>query len=80
MAAAGRRDFGSLRYRLLLAEADVKGARVLLANATDDLKHQRPLGVQPSVIKLTVQRRRAAADHHRARCGRAGCGPPLPRR
>ena len=36
----------------LLAEADVKGARVLLANATDDLKHQRPLGVQPSVIKL----------------------------
>jgi alkylation response protein AidB-like acyl-CoA dehydrogenase len=51
-AAAGRRDFGSLRYRLLLAEADVKGARVILANATDDLKHQRPLGVQPSVIKL----------------------------
>jgi alkylation response protein AidB-like acyl-CoA dehydrogenase len=51
-AAAGRRDFSSLRYRLLLAEADVKGARVILAHATDDLKHQRPLGVQPSVIKL----------------------------
>jgi alkylation response protein AidB-like acyl-CoA dehydrogenase len=34
------------------AAADVKGARVLLANATDDLKNQRPLGVQPSVIKL----------------------------
>lgn len=30
----------------------MKGARVLLANATDDLKHQRPLGVQPSVMKL----------------------------
>jgi alkylation response protein AidB-like acyl-CoA dehydrogenase len=51
-AAAGRRDFSGLRYRLLLAEADVKGARVILANATDDLMHQRPLGVQPSVIKL----------------------------
>lgn len=51
-ASGGRRDFSSLRYKLLLAEADVKGARVLLANATDDLKHQRPLGVQPSVIKL----------------------------
>ncbi|MGJ7566062.1 acyl-CoA dehydrogenase family protein [Variovorax sp. GB1R11] len=51
-ASAGRRDFSSLRYRLLLAEADAKGARVLLAHATDDLKHQRPLGVQPSVIKL----------------------------
>ncbi|SDE84363.1 Acyl-CoA dehydrogenase [Variovorax sp. CF079] len=51
-AAVGRRDFSNLRYRLLLAEADVKGARVILANATDDLKNQRPLGVQPSVIKL----------------------------
>jgi len=52
-AAAGRRDFGSLRYRLLLAEADVKGARVMMAQATDDLIHQRPLGVQPSAIKMT---------------------------
>ncbi|CAN7165478.1 MULTISPECIES: acyl-CoA dehydrogenase family protein [unclassified Variovorax] len=51
-AAVGRRDFSNLRYRLLLAEADVKGARVILANATDDLKNQRSLGVQPSVIKL----------------------------
>ncbi len=51
-AAKGKRDFGSLRYKLLLAEADVKGARVLLANATDNLLHQRPLGVQPSVIKM----------------------------
>ncbi|MDB5861150.1 MAG: acyl-CoA dehydrogenase [Ramlibacter sp.] len=51
-AAAGKRDFGSLRYKLLLCEADVKGVRVLMANATDDLIHQRPLGVQPSVIKM----------------------------
>src|SRR5205085_6830482 len=51
-AAAGRRDFSGLRYRLLLAEADVKGARVVLANATDDLMHQRPLGAQASVLKL----------------------------
>jgi alkylation response protein AidB-like acyl-CoA dehydrogenase len=50
--AAGRRDFGSLRYRLLLAEADLKGARAVLANATDDLMHQRPLGAQPSTLKL----------------------------
>ena len=51
-AGAGQRDFSSLRYRLLLAEADVKGARELLGGATDALLHQRPLGVQPSVIKL----------------------------
>lgn len=49
---ASQRDFSSLRYRLLLAEADVKGARELLGGATDALLHQRPLGVQPSVIKL----------------------------
>ena len=53
-ASDGRRDFGSLRYRLLLCEADAKGARVLMANATDDLLNQRPLGVQPSVIKMLV--------------------------
>ena len=51
-AAAGRRDFSTLRHRLLQCEADVKGARVLMAHATDDLIHQRPLGVQPSVIKM----------------------------
>ena len=51
--AGGRRDFGSLHHKLLLAEADVKGARVMMAHATDDLIHQRPLGVQPSAIKMT---------------------------
>jgi alkylation response protein AidB-like acyl-CoA dehydrogenase len=51
--AVGRRDFGGLRHKLLLCEADVKGARVMMAQATDDLIHQRPLGVQPSVIKMT---------------------------
>jgi alkylation response protein AidB-like acyl-CoA dehydrogenase len=51
-ASAGRRDFATLRHKLLLCEADVKGARVLMAHATDDLIHQRPLGVQPSVIKM----------------------------
>lgn len=53
-ASAGRRDFDSLHYKLLLCEADVKGARVMMAQATDDLIHQRPLGVQPSAIKMTV--------------------------
>jgi len=52
-AAAGRRDFGGLHHKPLLCEADVKGARVMMAQATDDLIHQRPLGVQPSVIKMT---------------------------
>ncbi|MDH6590228.1 alkylation response protein AidB-like acyl-CoA dehydrogenase [Variovorax sp. TBS-050B] len=52
-AAAGRRDFSSLQHKLLLCEADVKGARVMMAQATDDLIHQRPLGVQPSAIKMT---------------------------
>jgi len=52
-AAAGRRDFGGLHHKLLLCEADVKGARLMMAQATDDLIHQRPLGVQPSVIKMT---------------------------
>lgn len=51
--AAGRRDFSSLQHKLLLCEADVKGARVMMAQATDDLIHQRPLGVQPSAIKMT---------------------------
>jgi alkylation response protein AidB-like acyl-CoA dehydrogenase len=51
-AAAGRRDFSGIHHRLLLAEADLKGARAVLADATDDLMHQRPLGVQPSVLKL----------------------------
>ncbi|GHC84614.1 acyl-CoA dehydrogenase [Pseudorhodoferax aquiterrae] len=51
--AAGRRDFSGLLHKLLLCEADSKGARVLMAQATDDLIHQRPLGVQPSAIKLT---------------------------
>ena len=32
----------------------MKGARVMMAEATDDLIHQRPLGVQPSAIKMTV--------------------------
>jgi alkylation response protein AidB-like acyl-CoA dehydrogenase len=51
--AAGRRDFSGLHHKLLLCEADVKGVRVMMAQATDDLMHQRPLGVQPSVIKMT---------------------------
>jgi len=51
-AAAGRRDFSTLCNKLLLCEADVKGARVLMATATEDMIHQRPLGVQPSVIKM----------------------------
>lgn len=51
-AAPGRRDFSSLRYRLLLAEADLHAAREILARATDDMLHKRPLGVQPSVLKL----------------------------
>jgi alkylation response protein AidB-like acyl-CoA dehydrogenase len=50
--SGGRRDLGALRYRLLLCEADLKGARVVLGNATDDLMHQRPLGAQPSMLKL----------------------------
>ena len=50
--AGERRDFGMLRQKLMLCEAEVKGARVLMANATDDLIHQRPLGVQPSAIKM----------------------------
>jgi alkylation response protein AidB-like acyl-CoA dehydrogenase len=54
MTAGGERDLGSLRYRLLLCEADTKGARVLMAKATDDLINQRPLGVQPSAIKMLV--------------------------
>lgn len=51
-AAAGRRDLSALRYRLLLCDADLKGARVVLGDATDDLMHQRPLGAQPSMLKL----------------------------
>ena len=51
-ACAGHRDFSSLRYKLLLAEADLKGAREILAKATDDMLNKRPLGVQPSVLKL----------------------------
>jgi len=47
-----RRDLGGLHQRLLLAEADLGAARAILAQATDDLMHQRPLGVQPSVLKL----------------------------
>ncbi|VWX61610.1 Acyl-CoA dehydrogenase [Burkholderiales bacterium 8X] len=53
-APGSQRDLGSLRYRLLLCEADTKGARVMMANATDDLINQRPLGVQPSAIKMLV--------------------------
>jgi alkylation response protein AidB-like acyl-CoA dehydrogenase len=53
VAAAGRRDFSGLHHKLLLCEAEVKGARVMMAQATDDLIHQRALGVQPSAIKMT---------------------------
>lgn len=53
-AAGGQRDFNSLRYRLLLCEADTRGARVLMASATEDLLNQRALGVQPSAIKMLV--------------------------
>lgn len=51
--AGGRRDFAGLQHKLLLCEADVKGARVMMAQATEDMIHQRPLGVQPSAIKMT---------------------------
>lgn len=50
--AQGRRDFSGLRHKLLLAEADLMAAREILAGATDDMMHKRPLGVQPSVLKL----------------------------
>jgi alkylation response protein AidB-like acyl-CoA dehydrogenase len=50
--AGGRRDFSGLRYKLLLAEADLKGAREILANATEDMLNKQPLGAQPSVLKL----------------------------
>jgi alkylation response protein AidB-like acyl-CoA dehydrogenase len=53
VAAAGKRDFSGLHHKLLLCEAEVKGARVMMAQATDDLIHQRALGVQPSAIKMT---------------------------
>ncbi|WP_295540657.1 acyl-CoA dehydrogenase family protein [uncultured Pseudacidovorax sp.] len=52
-AAGARRDFGVLQHKLLLCEAELQGARVMMAQATDDLIHQRPLGVQPSAIKMT---------------------------
>ncbi|SIQ91723.1 acyl-CoA dehydrogenase family protein [Pseudacidovorax sp. RU35E] len=52
-AAGSRRDFGVLQHKLLLCEAELQGARVMMASATDDLIHQRPLGVQPSAIKMT---------------------------
>lgn len=46
------RNLDALRWRLLLAEAAIVGARELLADATDDLMHQRPLGGKPSALKL----------------------------
>ncbi len=45
------RDLGSLRYQLLKAEADIDGARAMLASATADLIAQRPLGAKPSALK-----------------------------
>ncbi len=50
-ADAGR-DLDALRYRLLLVEAELEGAAAMLAAATDDLMHQRPLGAKPSALKL----------------------------
>lgn len=46
------RNLDRLRYQLLLAEANLSGAREMLASATDDLIHQRPLGGKPSALKL----------------------------
>ncbi len=48
------RDLHTLRYALLLAEADLHGAGEMLASATDDLMHQRPLGAKPSALKLLL--------------------------
>ncbi|MDT9146281.1 hypothetical protein RSW78_27015, partial [Escherichia coli] len=36
-AAGARRDFGVLQHKLLLCEAELQGARVMMAQATDDL-------------------------------------------
>ena len=46
------RDLQGLRYRMLIAQADLVGAGEMLACATDDLMHQRPLGAKPSALKL----------------------------
>ena len=47
-------------YRLLLAEAELRGARELGKAAIDALMAGRPLGMMPSVLKLstadTIQR------------------------
>lgn len=51
-ATFANRDFSSLRYKLLIAEADLRGAREILSKATDDMLNKRPLGIQPSVLKL----------------------------
>jgi alkylation response protein AidB-like acyl-CoA dehydrogenase len=50
--STANRDFNSLRYKLLLAEADLNAAREILSKATNDMLNKRPLGVQPSVLKL----------------------------
>jgi len=46
------RQLDTLRYELLVLEGDLRGAREMLASATDDLMHQRPLGAKPSALKL----------------------------
>jgi alkylation response protein AidB-like acyl-CoA dehydrogenase len=51
--SGGRREFAGLHHKLLVCEAQVKGARVMMAQAIDHLIRQQPLGVQPSAIKLT---------------------------
>jgi alkylation response protein AidB-like acyl-CoA dehydrogenase len=54
-----------LEYRLLLAEAELRGARELGKAAIDTVMAGRPLGVMPSVLKLstadTIQRIAAVA-------------------
>jgi alkylation response protein AidB-like acyl-CoA dehydrogenase len=52
VAQTANRDFSSLHFKLLLAEADLKAAREILSKATNDMLNKRPLGVQPSVLKL----------------------------
>jgi alkylation response protein AidB-like acyl-CoA dehydrogenase len=52
MAQGEPRDLHSLCQRLLLAEADLLAARETFKQATQDLIAQRPVGTQPSVLKL----------------------------
>lgn len=51
-AAGGSRALDVLWHRLLMAEAELKGAYHLLTHAIDDMMNERPLGAKPSALKL----------------------------